>query len=141
LGILKGDVTMKNILVADDQPAVRRFLAEDLTEDGYLVRSVAEAREVRAHIERFPTDVVLLDLYLDGPEGWRVLREIKDHWPTLPVIIYTAYDTYVDDPGLSMADGFVVKSFDLTELKQTICGVLQGGETAELRRQVRAIRS
>ena len=68
---------------------------------------------------------MLLDLYLDGPEGLRVLGDIKRQKPELPVIIFTAYDSYVDDPLVSQADGYVIKGVVLDELKRKIADVLR----------------
>jgi DNA-binding response OmpR family regulator len=69
-------------------------------------------------------DIVLLDLYLDGPEGFGLLEDMKRQYPHLPVIIVTAYDSYRDDPRVSHADGYVVKSIHFDELKLKIARVL-----------------
>jgi DNA-binding NarL/FixJ family response regulator len=42
----------------------------------------------------------------------------------VPVIIYTAYDTFRDDSRLSLADGYILKSTDFRALKQKIANVL-----------------
>jgi DNA-binding NarL/FixJ family response regulator len=52
------------------------------------------------------------------------LHNIKKKDPHLPVIIYTAYDSYREDPRLSEADGYVIKSIALDELKNKIANVL-----------------
>jgi DNA-binding response OmpR family regulator len=70
-------------------------------------------------------DLVLLDLYLDGADGWELLRDIKRQHPQLPVLIVTAYDSFVDDPRLSQADGYFVKSLDFMDLKQKIADLLR----------------
>jgi DNA-binding response OmpR family regulator len=70
-------------------------------------------------------DLVLLDLYLDGADGWELLRDIKRQHPQLPVLIVTAYDSFVDDPRLSQADGYFVKSLDFIDLKQKIADLLR----------------
>jgi DNA-binding NarL/FixJ family response regulator len=70
--------------------------------------------------------VVLLDLYLDGFKGWDILDDIKRIAPKLPVLILTAYDTFQEDPRLSQADGYVIKSFvNLDKLKEKLAGVLE----------------
>ena len=70
-------------------------------------------------------DLVLLDLYLNGLEGWDVLREIKRKDSHVPVLIVTAYDNYVDDPRLSEADGYILKSFNNIEnLKKKVVEIL-----------------
>ena len=116
---------MANILIVDDQPCVRQVLSEELAGEGYWVTGVGDAGSARAHLKALPPDLVLLDLYLDGPHGWDVLRDIKRQNPSLPVLIVTAYDSFVDDPRLSEADGYVIKSVDLTELKEKVANTLR----------------
>ncbi len=115
---------MPNILIVDDQPCIRELLAEELMCEGYRVQSTGDAELVAEHIRSSRPDLVLLDLYLDGPDGWEVLCEIKRQDPHLPVLILTAYDSFMDDPRLSQADGYVIKSVCLDELKQKIADVL-----------------
>ena len=116
---------MTKILIVDDQPCVRKLLSEELILEGYRVATAADAGSVRGHLRFSKPDLVLLDLYLDGAEGFGVLRDIKGQDPHLPVIIFTAYDSYVDDPRLSQADGYVIKSIDLDELKGKIADLLR----------------
>ena len=116
---------MTNILVVDDQPCIRELLSEELIFEGYRVITVGDAESVKEHLRFSRPDLVLLDLYLDGAEGFRVLRDIKKQNSDLPVIIFTAYDSYVDDPRLSQADGYVIKSVVLDELKQKVADVLR----------------
>jgi DNA-binding NarL/FixJ family response regulator len=73
--------------------------------------------------------LVLLDLYLDNTSGFTLLGDIKKEHPDLPVVIFTAYDSYRDDPRLSQADGYVVKSVLLDELKESVANLL-GRKTA-----------
>jgi len=115
---------MPNILIVDDQQCIRELLAEELIREGYRVATVGDAQSVRGHLRASRPDLVLLDLYLDGPDGWEVLAEIKRQDPHLPVLILTAYDSFMDDPRLSEADGYVIKSIHLDELKQKIADVL-----------------
>ncbi len=115
---------MANILIVDDQPCVRQLLSEELICDGYRVAGADDAESVWRHLRSSRPDLVLLDLYLDGPDGFKVLHNIKKKDPHLPVIIYTAYDSYREDPRLSEADGYVIKSIALDELKNKIADVL-----------------
>jgi len=103
---------MPSILIVDDQPCVRALLSEELVHEGYRVEGLGDAESVRTHLRLTRPDLVLLDLYLDGPEGWELLRDIKRQDPELPVLIVTAYDSFVDDPRLSQADGYFVKSLN-----------------------------
>ena len=115
---------MANILIVDDQPCVRQLLSEELICDGYRVAGADDAESVWRHLRSSRPDLVILDLYLDGQDGFKVLHNIKKKDPHLPVIIYTAYDSYREDPRLSEADGYVIKSIALDELKNKIANVL-----------------
>ena len=117
---------MANILIVDDQPYVRELLSEELAHEGYRIESVGDAQSIWGHLKDFRPDVVLLDLYLDGFEGWDVLCDIKRKKPKLPVLILTAYDSFEEDPRLSQADGYVIKSFVVFDkLKQKITEILE----------------
>jgi two-component system response regulator (stage 0 sporulation protein F) len=115
---------MTQILIVDDQRCVRELVSEELILEGYRVIEAGDAESLRGHLIFSRPDLVLLDLYLDGAEGFGVLHDIKEENPNLPVIIFTAYDSFVDDPRLSQADGYVIKSVVFDELKGKIADVL-----------------
>ena len=126
---------MPDILIVDDQPYLQEFFSEELTNEGYGVVSVTDAESVRDYLRDSRPDIVLLDLYLNGFEGWDLLKELKNEDPKLPVLIVTAYDNYVNDPRLSEADGYVVKSFvQFDDLKQKIADVLGRGAVMDVRK-------
>jgi two-component system response regulator (stage 0 sporulation protein F) len=123
--LIQEEAVMASILIIDDQPYTQEFFLQELIDEGYGVVSAGDAKSVKAYLENSRPDLVLLDLYLNGFEGWDVLHDIKSKDPHLPVLIVTAYDTYADDPRVSQADGYVVKSFvHLDKLKQKIANVL-----------------
>ena len=116
---------MASILIVDDQSYIQELFSQELMDEGYKVLSTGDAESAKVYVENSKPDLVLLDLCLNGFEGWDLLHDIKSKYPHLPIIIVTAYDTYVDDPRVSQAAGYVVKSvvhFD--ELKQRIADVL-----------------
>ena len=115
---------MNTILIVDDQPCVRELVSEELILEGYRVITAGDVESVKGHLRFSKPDLVVLDLYLDGAEGFGVLGDIKEQIPNLPVIIFTAYDSYVDDPRLSQADGYVIKSIVFDELKGKVADVL-----------------
>ena len=124
---------MEKILLVDDQTCIQQFYQEELTGDGYDVTVASDGYEAIAKIESIKPDVVILDLFLEGPKGWDVLDNIKRQDARLPVIIITAYDSYRNDPRLKKADGYVIKSFNLTELKQKILELFQDQEENSFR--------
>lgn len=123
--MMKKEADMASILIIDDQSYIQELFSQELMDEGYKVLSTGDAESAKVYVENSKPDLVLLDLYLNGFEGWDVLHDIKSKYPHLPVIIVTAYDTYVDDPRVSQAAGYVVKSFvHFDELKQKIADVL-----------------
>ncbi|MBW1743678.1 MAG: response regulator, partial [Deltaproteobacteria bacterium] len=85
---------MATILVVDDQACIREVISEELASEGHLVTLAGDAESVKGHVRFSEPDLVLLDLYLDGPDGISVLHDLKRQYPDLPVIIFTAYDSY-----------------------------------------------
>ena len=114
----------KEILVIDDQPCVRELIAEELSNEGYRVNGLEDVAEVGTYLKTTRPDLVLLDLYLKGFEGWDVLRDIKVHDPHLPVIIFTAYDSFSDDPRSSQADGYLIKSLNVFDALREKIGMI-----------------
>jgi two-component system response regulator (stage 0 sporulation protein F) len=113
------------ILIIDDQPHMKDLLSGELVDEGHQVVCVEDAESVRKCLDSTLPDIVLLDLYLKGFNGWEVLRDIKNRNPHLPIVIVSAYDSFVDDPRASQADEYIVKSFThLNEMKEKIHGIL-----------------
>ena len=111
---------MISILVVDDQPCVRALLKAQLTLEGYHVADLGDRESFNAYLSSTKPDLVILDLFLDGEETFGLLPDIKQRYPRVPVIILTAYDSFRNDPRLSLANGYLIKSFDFGGLKKTI---------------------
>jgi DNA-binding response OmpR family regulator len=65
-------------------------------------------------------------------DGLELLQEIRSHHHDLPVILCTAYDTYKEDPRALAADYYVIKSFDLAELKMATLRAIQADNATQL---------
>jgi DNA-binding NtrC family response regulator len=112
---------MKKLLVVDDEANIRSLYREELTDAGYEVRTAASWEEARQALERERFDLVTLDIRMgSGTNGIEALRLIKESHPRLPVVIVTAYGQYQAEFAAWAAEGYVVKSSDLTELKERI---------------------
>lgn len=116
---------MKKILVVDDDTSLRVYLQEELAEMGYEVRTASSAPEALKIVEQEPLDLVILDIRMPGMTGIEALPRIIGLKENLPVILNTAYSQYKDDFMAWAANAYVVKSFDLTELKEKIQELLQ----------------
>ena len=80
------------VLVVDDEPIIRRFLAEGLTDAGYQVLIARDGAEALDSVYRFHPDAVLLDLLMPGVDGWAFLRErrVQPALAALPVVVFSA---------------------------------------------------
>ncbi len=114
----------KRILVVDDEEGLRLLYKEELEDEGASVVLASSGTEALEKIEMGSIDLVLLDIKMPGMDGVEVLRRVKERWKDLPVILCTAYPHYKHDFGTWASDAYVVKSSDLTELKQTIKEIL-----------------
>lgn len=113
------------LLVVEDNMHQRLLYEEELKEEGYTVLTACDGREALQMAQRDRPDLVLLDInmpVMDGLDTLGKLLEVDHH---IPVIIHTAYPGYQDQFTSWSADAYVVKSSDLTELKETVQRLLE----------------
>jgi DNA-binding response OmpR family regulator len=108
---------MQVVLVEDDA-AIALPLARALRREGYRVRVATTAAEALAEVDAAPPGVLLLDLGLPDRDGIEVCARVREHHPSLPILMLTARAEEVDavvglDAG---ADDYVTKPFRLGEL-------------------------
>lgn len=111
---------MARIMVVEDEQPLLELYKSELEDEGYEVMPVGNGKDVMAKVKDFEPEVIVLDIRLEGIEGLEVLEQIKGYDPGLPVILNSAYATYKANFSSWIADDYVVKSPDLTELKSTI---------------------
>jgi len=80
-----------NILVVDDDEAVRLSHLRSLAAAHCNVEAVWNGNEALRVMEQHPFDVILLDLRMPGMDGMAVLKTIKERWPESQVVIITGY--------------------------------------------------
>ncbi len=114
----------EKILVVDDEEGIRLLYKEELVDEGYDVSLASSGEEALERLEEEVFNLVLLDIKMTGMDGIEVLRRIKEKWKGLPVVLCTAYHHYKQDFGTWASDAYVVKSSDLSELKNTVKDVL-----------------
>ena len=116
---------MKRILVVDDDTSLRIYLQEELIDMGYEVITASNAPEALKIVEHENIDLVILDIRMPGMTGIEALPRILGLKEHLPVILNPAYSQYKDDFTAWAANAYVVKSFDLTELKEKVQELLK----------------
>ena len=107
------------ILVIDDDMHIQRLYKEEFEEEGYEVVIASNGKEAIELFESENPDIVTLDILLPDVDGIRLLRQMKEKNPKVPIIMSTAYD-YRDDFAVWASEAYIVKSSDLDELKSTI---------------------
>jgi DNA-binding response OmpR family regulator len=115
------------IVVVEDEPAIRRGVADALRLTGYEVAEAGDGTTGLKEAQSGGVDLVLLDLMLPKIDGFQVLAELRRVCPTRPVIILTAKGGEEDRVrGLKMgADDYVVKPFSDRELVARVEAVLR----------------
>lgn len=100
------------ILIADDEAEIRNVLRLYLEIDGYEVVEAENGLEALEKIQKERPDLVILDIMMPGLDGFRVLRNIREH-NNIPVIMLSAKDADADKIlGLDLgADDYITKPF------------------------------
>lgn len=111
-------------MIVDDDQHIRRLFKEELEEEGYEVYVASTGAEALALFEKESPDLVTLDILMPDIDGIKLLRQMKEKRPRIPIIMSTAYD-YRDDFAVWASEAYIVKSAELTELKATIKKLLE----------------
>lgn len=106
------------ILVIEDEPPIADFLVRGLREEGFTVEHAADGESAWHALQTGVWDVVLLDWWLPGIDGLKLLRRYRQAGHTTPVLFLTARDAVSDrvrglDGG---ADDYLCKPFAFDEL-------------------------
>ena len=109
------------ILVADDEPNLRRVLTAILRREGYEVVQAADGAEAIDLLAE-PVDVVITDLKMPRIDGMEVLRHTSQQLPHVPVIMITAFGT-VDNAVAAVKAGafdYIEKPFEQEQIRQIV---------------------
>jgi two-component system, OmpR family, KDP operon response regulator KdpE len=123
------------VLVADDDPQILRLVRMTLEIEGYSVISASTGEEAVAECIEHGPDVAVLDLGMPDFDGLETMHRIREHNPSLPVIILTGRASAQDvtrslDSG---ADDYVTKPFHPDVLTSRIGAILR--RTGNLERE------
>ena len=122
------------LLVVDDDRALRDVLRRALSLAGYEVRLTESGAGALSEISSNLPDAVVLDVGLPDIDGLEVCRLLRREGNRVPVLMLTARDAVSDRiDGLDAgADDYLVKPFDIDELKARLRALLRraGGETS-----------
>ncbi|MFJ2832556.1 response regulator transcription factor [Streptomyces sp. NPDC087263] len=125
----------QNVLLAEDDRAIRHALERALALEGYEVTAVADGVAALAQAHRTPPDVLVLDVMMPGIDGLQVCRVLRAEGNRTPILMLTALVETADRiAGLDAgADDYVVKPFDVEEVFARLRALLRrtgGGDGA-----------
>src|SRR6516225_8229401 len=108
----------ENILIVDDEEALRSTLRVRLRSEGYFVETASGGIEGFNKATSKPFDLIILDILLPDRSGWDVCREIRQAGLSTPILFLTARTQTIDIvTGLKLgADDYVTKPFEAEEL-------------------------
>jgi DNA-binding response OmpR family regulator len=117
----------ENILLVEDEEALRMTLSDRLSSEGYVIDFAADGDEGLSKATGLPFDLIILDVMLPGRSGFDVCREIRTAGLATPILLLTARDQTVDKVfGFKLgADDYVTKPFDTLELIARIAALLR----------------
>lgn len=106
------------VLIAEDQPELRRLLVKNLTEAGYTADGVHDGMEALEYLDVISYDAAVIDIMMPRMDGLELLATVRGRGLELPVLLLTARDAVRDrvrglDAG---ADDYLVKPFAIDEL-------------------------
>ena len=129
-----------NVLVVDDEPAVRQVLTSAIAKAGYPVEAAASASEALAKLDKTPFDVVLSDVFMPVTDGIELLKQARARGHAATFIMVTAFasvDSAIDCIKAGAWD-YITKPVRNEEIVHRLeqIGALRG-----LREENRALRS
>lgn len=110
------------VLVVDDDPDIRDLLVSVLTDDGYEAESARNGRDALDVLERWPADVVVLDLMMPVMDGWgfRAAQLADERLAKIPVVILSAATDLRQHAAQLRADDYLVKPLDVPQLLNAV---------------------
>ncbi|WP_404375633.1 response regulator [Vreelandella aquamarina] len=121
-----------SLLIVEDEPKIARLMADYLQSNNFTPTIISHGSEVMPWLTQHATSLVLLDVMLPGKDGLTLCREIRQQWPTLPIIMVTAKVEEVDRLlGLELgADDYICKPFSPREVVARVKAVLRRSHAA-----------
>ena len=118
---------MPTVLLIEDNDKLARGLQSNLEFEGYAVVCASDGGSGLTLARERRPDIIVLDLMLPDTDGYRVLRTLRDHGDTTPVLVLTALGEEADKVrGFRFgADDYVTKPFGLMELMARVDALIR----------------
>ncbi len=115
---------MTTILLVEDDKNQRLLYEQELRHEGYEVVTVSNGKDALEKVQEQLPDIVIMDINMPKMDGIEAMGRILSKNKEIPVIINTAYSNYKGSFMSWAADAYIVKSSDLSDLKEKVKEVL-----------------
>lgn len=126
-------MSIKEILVVDDEIGIRELLSEILFDEGYRVHLAENAEQARMFRQSKEPDLVLLDIWMPDTDGLALLKEwMAERLLTMPVVMMSGHgtiETALEATRIGAVD-FLEKPIALQKLLKTVARAMQHGVAA-----------
>ncbi|MCJ7686082.1 MAG: response regulator, partial [Desulfobacteraceae bacterium] len=123
------------ILIVDDDREIREMLTRMLRIHKYETDTASDGFEAGAKVERLKPDLIILDLFMPGMDGFEVCRRLKEDPGSadLKILILTGYDSNQNRERIMAqgADDYLVKPVDNNIFFRHVESLLNNGQVAE----------
>jgi two-component system, OmpR family, response regulator len=118
--------SLDQILVVEDDKAIRELVAKFLSENGFRVTKAANGRELDRELKCRNISLILLDMMLPGESGENICKRLRQD-TNIPIVMLTAKGEEIDKVvGLELgADDYITKPFSPRELLARVRAVLR----------------
>ena len=116
-------MTQARVLIAEDDPELRRVLQRGLAEEGFAPETVATGAELLARVESDPPDLLVVDIGLPDADGRDIFDNLRARWPSLPVIFSTGHAETRGLGGEAERVRVLQKPYEIAALLQAIADV------------------
>lgn len=113
---------MKRVMVIDDDEPILEVIHIILAEKGYDVYTISDSTTVEEKITEYNPDIILVDLWMTGLHGSKIVKKLKDDKKTkeIPIIMISANHEVEKISKEAHADDFLSKPFEIDDLVYTV---------------------
>jgi DNA-binding response OmpR family regulator len=128
---------LADILIVEDNYALRESLSDYLESEGFSLRCVDDGEELNAALSKRTCDVLVLDLNLPNEDGLSIAKRIRNAYPKMGIVILTARVQGIDRTQSyeSGADIYLTKPVSPSELKTVVLNLSRRIDHVEEHRQ------
>lgn len=126
----------RNVLIVDDDPAIRKVLSTTLELEGYDIQVAVDGEEALVRVGELVPDLMILDVMMPKLNGFDLLERLRAEEPTsnIPVILLTARSSQEDqwEGWRRGVDYYMTKPFDVEDLLRFIEYVFSGDAGSDM---------